>query len=131
MDFVRSHFFPNKPLTSRSLFHHFGVPGVLEVPQSDKKVFNWSEVHSERSDFLQNPYFNWNLMSMLDPNFLNINSSQGYRLDWNDYEMQIRSLNWILNILVTLLFSLRAAASNLISPWFLFCHYKKIQLTFS
>ena len=22
-----------------------------------KKVFNWSEVHSERSDFLQNPYF--------------------------------------------------------------------------
>ena len=22
-----------------------------------KKVFNWSEVHSERIDFLQNPYF--------------------------------------------------------------------------
>ena len=22
-----------------------------------KKVFNWSEVHSEKSNFLQNPYF--------------------------------------------------------------------------
>ena len=35
-------------------FHHFGVPLVLE------KVFNWSEVHSESSNFLQNPYFSTN-----------------------------------------------------------------------
>ena len=27
------------------------VPVVLEVPKSDEKVFNWSGVHSERSDF--------------------------------------------------------------------------------
>jgi hypothetical protein len=33
------------------------VPLVLQVTQSDEKVFNWSGVHSERSDFLQNPYF--------------------------------------------------------------------------
>ena len=39
-------------------FLHFLVPVVLEVPKSDENVFNWSWVHSERSDFLQNPYFN-------------------------------------------------------------------------
>ena len=27
------------------------------IVQRDEKLFNWSEVHSERSDFLQNPYF--------------------------------------------------------------------------
>jgi hypothetical protein len=31
-------------------------------PKSDDKngqeMFNWSELHSERSNFLQNPYFN-------------------------------------------------------------------------
>ena len=62
MYFVSSHFFPNVPLTSWTLFHHFGVPVVLEVPKSDEKVFNWSGVHSERSDFLQNPYFRAYLM---------------------------------------------------------------------
>ena len=39
----KSHFFPNAPLT--------------KYPKVRKKLFNWSEVHSERSDFLQNPYF--------------------------------------------------------------------------
>ena len=51
MDFVRSQLFPNVPLTSCTLFHHF------EVPKSDEKVFNWLGLHSKRSDFLQNPYF--------------------------------------------------------------------------
>ena len=39
------------------LVEHFLVPVVLEVPQSDEKMFNWLEVHSEKHDFLQNPYF--------------------------------------------------------------------------
>ena len=36
-------------------FPHFLVPVVLEVPQSEEKSVQL--VHSERSDFLQNPYF--------------------------------------------------------------------------
>ena len=47
----------NKILFILTLFHHFGVPVEQEVPKSDEKVFNWSGVRSERSDFLQNPYF--------------------------------------------------------------------------
>ena len=48
MDFVRSYFGTNEPLTGwtlfSSLFDWFAV-------------FNWSEVHLFRSNFLQNPYF--------------------------------------------------------------------------
>ena len=40
----------------------FGVALLLHPPKSDDKngqeMFNWSELHSERSNFLQNPYFN-------------------------------------------------------------------------
>ena len=43
MDFVGSHFGTNEPLTSQKV---------------RKKVFNWSEVHLYRCNFLQNPYFN-------------------------------------------------------------------------
>ena len=32
-------------------------------PKVMKKVFNWSEVHSNRSNFLQNPYFSQKLFS--------------------------------------------------------------------
>jgi hypothetical protein len=35
-----------------------------------KKVFNWSEVHLYRSNFLQNPYFRCNF----ENNFLGLNS---------------------------------------------------------
>ena len=39
----------------------FGVALLLHPPKSDDKngqeMFNWSELHLERSNFLQNPYF--------------------------------------------------------------------------
>ena len=38
MDFVRSHFFTNEPLTSRTLFFsQFGVPYSIQVPQIEEK----------------------------------------------------------------------------------------------
>ena len=45
MDFVRSYFGTNEPLTSWTLF------------PSPFGQINWSDVHFYRSNFLQNPYF--------------------------------------------------------------------------
>ena len=43
-----------------SLLGGFGVALLLHPPKSDDKnvqeMFNWSEFHSERNNFLQNPY---------------------------------------------------------------------------
>ena len=57
MDFVRSYFFTNATLTSRKLFSSkldWGLSANLILMT---KVFNCSELHSQRSNFLQNPYF--------------------------------------------------------------------------
>ena len=75
MDFVKSYFGKNEPLTSWTrlspvffqISTDLGKNGGqkcstgqrfadLEKKQG-KKVFNWSEVHFYRSNFLQNPYF--------------------------------------------------------------------------
>ena len=64
MDFVRK-FFPNATLTSWTFLdhfcHHLWVVLLLHLPKSDDKngqeMFNWSELHSERSYFLQNMDF--------------------------------------------------------------------------
>ena len=73
MDFVRSCFNKNEPLTSwtllSSLFFQISTPfehfclhflsrSVLIWKKVRTKVFNWSEVHLYRSNFFQNPYFN-------------------------------------------------------------------------
>ena len=69
MDIVRSYFFLIATLTSWTFLDHFchlfwvgfGVALLLQPPKSDDKngqeMFNWSELHSEKSNFLQNPYF--------------------------------------------------------------------------
>ena len=57
MDFVRSYFGTNEPLTSWTLFDWFDVHTKQTSQKGRKKVFNWSEVHLYRSNFLQNPYF--------------------------------------------------------------------------
>ena len=78
MDFVRSYFFPNATLTScpflsskldfpviKTLERHFFYIEWVSLQcfglQEDlilmKEMGNWSEMHSERSNFLQNPYF--------------------------------------------------------------------------
>ena len=60
MDFVRSYFDTNEPLTSwtlfSSLFDWFASCCVLTSQKVRKEVFNWSEVHLYRSNFLKNPY---------------------------------------------------------------------------
>ena len=43
--------------TIEHFFPHFGVPVVLEVPQSEEKSVQLVRGSSFRSDFLQNPYF--------------------------------------------------------------------------
>ena len=68
MNFVRSYFFPNATLTSfpfllskldsrviKTLEGHFFT--LSECLILMKEMGNWSELHSEKSDFLQNPYF--------------------------------------------------------------------------
>ena len=58
MDFVRSYFGTNEPLTRWTLFSSpFDWFAVWPVKKW-VKVFNWSDVHLYRSNFLQNPYFN-------------------------------------------------------------------------
>ena len=67
MDFVISYFFTNATLTSCPLFFilssllgGFSVALLLHPPKSDdkiKKVGNWSELHSWRSNFFQYPHF--------------------------------------------------------------------------
>ena len=61
MDFVRSHFGTNEPLTNltlfSSLFDWFDLCAQQTSQTVRKKVFNWSEVQLYRSNFLQNPYF--------------------------------------------------------------------------
>ena len=57
MDFVRSYFGTNEPLTSWRLFSSLVVHTKQTSQKVRKKVFNWSEVHLYRSNFLQNPYF--------------------------------------------------------------------------
>ena len=63
MDFVRSHFGTNEPLTSwtlfLTLFGRFALCAQQTGQKVRKKVFNWSEVHLYQSNFLQNPYFNY------------------------------------------------------------------------
>ena len=43
--------------TIEHFFPHFGVPVVLEVPQSEEKSVQLVRGSSFRSDFLQNQYF--------------------------------------------------------------------------
>ena len=61
MDFVRSYFDTNEPLTSwtllSSLFFQISTDQHWSGKKVKTKVFNWSEVHLYRSNFLQNPYF--------------------------------------------------------------------------
>ena len=59
MDFVRSYFVDNEPLTSWTLFFSpfFQISTRPNQHWSGKKVFNWSEVHLCWSNFLQNLYF--------------------------------------------------------------------------
>ena len=57
MDFVRSYFFTNEPLSNWTLFSskldsHY-VPNLILM----KTVSNCPEIHSQRSKFLQNSYF--------------------------------------------------------------------------
>ena len=40
-----------------TFFPNLGYLYTVRCPKSRKNIFNWSEVHSQRSDFLQNPYF--------------------------------------------------------------------------
>ena len=54
MDFVRSYFDTNEPLTSWTLLSSLFSRSVLKA-----KGFNWPEVHLYPSNFLQNPYFSW------------------------------------------------------------------------
>ena len=57
MDFVRCYFDKNEPLTDQiTLFSSLFVQRSWKKVRT--KVFNWSEVHLYRSNFLQNPYFN-------------------------------------------------------------------------
>ena len=58
---------------------------IPNPPKSDDKngqeMFNWSELHSERSNFLQNPYFKASPDSCQDPEslmriFLNVECLQ-------------------------------------------------------
>ena len=64
MDFVRSYFGTNEPLTSWPLLSSLFFPdqqwSALIWKKLRTKVFNWSEVHLYRSNFLQNPYFSYN-----------------------------------------------------------------------
>jgi hypothetical protein len=50
-----------------SLFGGCNSKATLNPPKSDEKngqeMFNWSELHSERSNFLQNPYFKSRILS--------------------------------------------------------------------
>ena len=61
MDFVRSYFGKNEPLTSwtlfSSLFGRISADQCWSGQKVRKKVFNWSEVHFYQTNFLQNPYF--------------------------------------------------------------------------
>ena len=64
----------NATLTSCPLFSFLGgfaVALLLHPPKSDDKngqeMFNWSELHSERSNFIQNPYFSNYTLFMVSP----------------------------------------------------------------
>ena len=57
MDFVKSYFGKNKPLTSWTLLSPVFSRSALIWKKRGTKVFDWSEVHFYRSNFLQNPYF--------------------------------------------------------------------------
>ena len=48
----------NEPLTSWTILSSVFSRSVLIWKKRRTKVFNWSEVHFYRSNFLQNPYFN-------------------------------------------------------------------------
>ena len=58
MDCVRSYFDKNEPLTSWTLFSSLFGQTSTDLAKLRKKVFNWSDAHLERSNFLRNPYFN-------------------------------------------------------------------------
>ena len=84
MDFLRSYLFKNEPLISCSFLlskldspviktlerHSLNVKkclsNVLITGESNfderngQEIFNWSEVHSYRNNFLKNPHFNQN-----------------------------------------------------------------------
>ena len=67
MDFVRSYFSTNEPLTSADL-----------EKESEEKMFNWSEVHLYQSNFLQYPYF-----SPFTDSFLSECLTYNYNLKWD------------------------------------------------
>ena len=74
MDFVRSYFGTNEPLTIwtlfSSLFDWLAVHTEQTSQKVRKKVFNWSEVDLYRSNFLQNPYFKY-LIQLFDSGLVN------------------------------------------------------------
>ena len=65
MDFVRSYFDTNEPLTGWTL--------LSSIFFQIRKGCNWSEIHLYQSNFLQNPYFNDIFDSVL--NFWNLHQS--------------------------------------------------------
>ena len=56
MDFERSYFGKSEPPTSWTLLPLLFSWSALIWTKSEKKVFNWSEVHLYWSNFLQNPF---------------------------------------------------------------------------
>jgi hypothetical protein len=59
MDFVRSYFFTNEPLTSWTLFSSKLDLGLSVNLILMKKVFNCSEVHSQRSNKIHTLIRHW------------------------------------------------------------------------
>ena len=86
MDSVRSYFGTNEPLTSwtllSSLFSKISTDQHWSGKKVRTKVFNWSEVHLYRSNFLQNPYFNtlWDSATFKILIFTRVASSRPYFL---------------------------------------------------
>ena len=61
MDFVRSYFGTNEPLTSWTLLFSLFFQISIDL--------DWSEVHLYRSNFLQNPYFRYTCRNTLTKSF--------------------------------------------------------------
>ena len=72
--FVKSYFGKNEPLTNWTLLSPIFFQISTDLENNGRQVFNWSEVHFHRSNFLQNPYFSHLLDSkklyLLDPKIL-------------------------------------------------------------
>ena len=94
MDFVRSYFGTDEPLTSwtlfSSLFDWFAVCAKQTSQKVRKKVFNWSEVNLYQSNFLQNPHFSCNPEIL----FIHIKFIKGKANIFNQIICTAKSRHW-------------------------------------